>query len=72
MSLYKLPEGMFLVFSDHVCDIQAREQKQSRYPMLLENEVFFCSGFSKYLKQALWNVYLHFCQENLLNGLYIS
>lgn len=40
--------------------------------MLLENEVFLCSGFSKYLKQTLWNVYLHHFQGNLLNGLYIS
>lgn len=67
-----MPEGVFLVSVDCVCGTQARGQKQSRYPVLLENEVFHFSGFSKYPRQTLWNVYIRHFQGNLLNGLYSS
>ena len=63
----KPPEGVFLVSVDHVCSTQTRVQKPSRYPVLLDKEVFHF----EYLKQTLRNVYIHHFQGNLLNGLYI-
>lgn len=40
-----MSEGLFLVSVGHVCGTQAAVQKQSRYPVLLENEVFCLSEF---------------------------
>lgn len=67
-SCCKLPEGAFLVSVGRVCGTHTGVQKPSRYPILLEKEMF---SF-EYLKQTLRDVYIHHFQGNLLNGLYIS